>query len=733
MRHDVAPTVVAQVQAADRAANRISVDNSTGVDALGRVAFARYLLSLALRVEVDRQGAIIGIDGPWGSGKTHVLRTLEALVPEHPTENLILIKFNPWMVSGSGGLVEALLVQLAAEIATSVGVSNTAEEVRKKTSVIATKLVKYARVISTVKHIGPAANLILPGTGLVLAATGEALNTAADELEGSAASLLQKPEQLSVEASRRNVEALLRELPGRVVVAIDDLDRLPPAEVASMVQALKAVADFPNVVYLVAYDSAVTSKALESALMIADGRAYLEKIVQIELQLPEVPVRRMHRFAIQRLQDTVDVTLLSEPARADLESALPLAAALLSSPRDIERLRTKLLVALPLLQQEVNVADLVLLEAIALKAPAVIEWLRTDVAAVINARLAGLDAELDRRGLMGDRIRDAVEAATGGRQINEERPFKWRERVGAAVSMVPLNNAMGFVFDKCRGRSSERMSRSNFRRVQDFRFWYRWRCLHDHHERWTAEQVEGYAIQPLDFLGEMNRLEDLEELLANICDIGHEGLSLANSMEFAIFLNHAEQKFGTEEMIDHKMGFGAIPAFQIILEVDVQRAPATLAQLFSMVSIWFCGYALRSFQLERGLTFRERVEDGIPAWLDAASTYLDGDNWGTAQEYLSPFRLIELMHELGEPAAEALKRVDAFISRQSGRLGLLLSNFSDRPSHQNFRPEINWNLLPDPRRLLALANADSTFQTTHSHFVERVQLRIGDSKDKSSP
>ena len=95
----------------------ITVDHPGHVDQLGRVLFARHLFSVVRRIEAEPSGAVVGLEGQWGSGKTRVLRSLEALVEEQPeSERLVLVKFNPWMVSGTHGLVEALLLQIAAEL-----------------------------------------------------------------------------------------------------------------------------------------------------------------------------------------------------------------------------------------------------------------------------------------------------------------------------------------------------------------------------------------------------------------------------------------------------------------------------------------------------------------------------------------------------------------------------------------------------------------------------------------
>jgi predicted KAP-like P-loop ATPase len=70
-----------------------------------------------------------------------------------------------------------------------------------------------------------------------------------------------------------------------IVVVIDDIDRLPPEEVRTIFQVVKAIGDFERVGYLLAYDPEPVAKAL-SFNNTYDGRLYIEKIIQSSYSLP---------------------------------------------------------------------------------------------------------------------------------------------------------------------------------------------------------------------------------------------------------------------------------------------------------------------------------------------------------------------------------------------------------------------------------------------------------------
>lgn len=94
-------------------------------------------LAQALRQCSFDEGLVIGIEGPWGSGKTSLKNLLiEKLNPEDPakqqtesgktarqqdnpedsTEPVPVVEFEPWMYSGSGRLVSLLFKQISLSL-----------------------------------------------------------------------------------------------------------------------------------------------------------------------------------------------------------------------------------------------------------------------------------------------------------------------------------------------------------------------------------------------------------------------------------------------------------------------------------------------------------------------------------------------------------------------------------------------------------------------------------------
>jgi hypothetical protein len=543
------------------------VDRVSAVDHLGRVAVARHVLKL-LRAIDAADGAVIGLEGEWGSGKTWVIDKLLDLSQESEAEvaRLVFVKFNPWMVSGAGGLVEALLIQLAGELGRDerkAGVKNAAE--------IAVKLIDYASVLGTVKHVAPLFNLMLPGSGLLVEAAGHAIGEAAttlrEDTKGAIEQLRRKPETLSIQSRRKSVDELLKNSGYCIVVVIDDLDRLAPPEFAAMVQAVKAVADFPNVIYLLAYDPAVAAKAIERGLSVEDGRRYLEKIVQVALPIPEVPAFKFQRYAEKLL---VPTKIRDERDRKDIDRAIPIVAALMQSPRDIERLRTRLLIAIPALEGEVSLADLMLIEALQLKNPALVKWVDENKSVFLKARLERRDQALLARGDLGDPYEGVGE--------NDDEKAKRKNAVHQLVAdllrsqpkiEVQTRNALAYLFDEMERFDWRSEGHSSWLRLQRVRKWITWRAYVKHDEILSTEYVRTVCECP-EFAKQgrpWSSVDDFLELCQLIADDADD-LTKVDAVEFGRLLVDAAVRFGDEPIADWGTGFGPWAAFEVLLRCD---------------------------------------------------------------------------------------------------------------------------------------------------------------------
>jgi len=248
-------------------------------DRLGRADFARSLArSLA---KYDRPESLtIGLYGAWGIGKTSVINLTLKAIPEYSLQEPIIIPFNPWYFSDREHLIRQFLDVLATEIGVK-GKGKTYKHAAKLVSNISKGLEPLAALLP-VPWLAP---LVKFGSSIGI--------TKLSQLAEKASSL---------ESVKAEVSKALADGRRRVIIVIDDVDRLSAAEMAMMFQAVKALADFEYTTYLMAFDETVVTDALNT---VQDNRGaeYLEKIVSVVRHIPPIAQARMRAVTVEALNE----------------------------------------------------------------------------------------------------------------------------------------------------------------------------------------------------------------------------------------------------------------------------------------------------------------------------------------------------------------------------------------------------------------------------------------------
>ena len=122
-------------------------------DRLGRAPLAASIAEQILHADA-REGLVVGVLGPWGSGKTSFVN----LVRHYLTSKSVpVLNFNPWLFSGSEHLVESFFSELTAHVRIGLGLDR-----------IGKMLDEYGDHLSAVPLVGPwpaRAKLLLRVTG----------------------------------------------------------------------------------------------------------------------------------------------------------------------------------------------------------------------------------------------------------------------------------------------------------------------------------------------------------------------------------------------------------------------------------------------------------------------------------------------------------------------------------------------------------------------------------------
>lgn len=336
-------------------------------DALERRSCAGRVTKVLERVSPEA-GLVVSIEGAWGCGKTSLLAMVEDLLSSTKADQRpVLVHFNPWLI----GDRDALLRQFLASIAKAVKLTDQAKEGKR----VAKELKTYSKAFDVLKLI-PGAE---PWASIVKSVV---------ESVGDASEAVFDYKTPDIEARKQAVEQALGKFPRRIVVLVDDIDRLYPTEVYEMIRIIKAVGDLPNVGYVLAWDEKFVSTAL-AKLNVPFAEAYLDKVVQVRMPVPPISFAQRGELletALARLPEearknyfTPDASRLALMFHHGLSD-------LMEHPRDVVRLFDVLMSIEPDLRGEVLLADLIGLAAIMTKAPSVFSLLNRTPQAFVGSR-----------------------------------------------------------------------------------------------------------------------------------------------------------------------------------------------------------------------------------------------------------------------------------------------------------------------------------------------------------
>lgn len=332
-------------------------------DAFNRRPFAKNL-ARGLAAPHRGGGLVVAVEGEWGSGKSSILdwvvEELEQIEPKP-----IVIRFNPWRISGQDTLTETFLTLLAAQIGGESNASNAEQGVTAGKRILDyLKLLRHLKYLKYVPAAGWAGQ-----AGEALADYAENASKAGDAFVDDVRNTLAKDK--GIEGLRHGVDKALDALGREVVVVMDDLDRLTRDEIRTVFQLLKAVADFRHITYLLAFDADRVALSLADNGDIAEGRAFVEKIVQVAYPIPPLFPWQATRFAQKHLEQTLqDTGRQLEPFERDRwHKAVNKVSSLARQPRDIARLCNRLRISWPATAGAVNACDVMVYEALSQRFP----------------------------------------------------------------------------------------------------------------------------------------------------------------------------------------------------------------------------------------------------------------------------------------------------------------------------------------------------------------------------
>lgn len=278
----------------------------------------------------------IGINSEWGDGKSTILNILKSNLRND--EDKILVDFNPWMGFDKKVLIKDFFNSIS-EVLTENSISSDINEYSKELiNEIDTSILKFIK------------------------------------------SIIYKEKSLETHFSDINDKIKL--LNKKIVIFVDDVDRLDSEEIFQLLKLIRNTANFSNTFFVIAYDRDYVINSI-SSINNYSALNYLDKIINTEIILPYFDRSILKEIFRRKLIDkigvkyaekidyTLNVDMDNPNFYSNAENISNDFTDWISNIRQIKKLVNSLYINFEGLLDEINFTDLIYIELLKLKYPTV--------------------------------------------------------------------------------------------------------------------------------------------------------------------------------------------------------------------------------------------------------------------------------------------------------------------------------------------------------------------------
>jgi predicted KAP-like P-loop ATPase len=320
----------------------MNYSSDSPVDNQNEDKFSRWNFSARIAQVIaerkDPGSIVIGLYGAWGDGKTSVLNFIQKSL--ETTENVICISFNPWRFGSEDELLMGLFSDIAKAVDEDLKTNRDklAETLEKSSPVVGGFLGMLFTYFTGVRGLDKLINIKLP--------------------------------RATVSEFKQRTEERLEKHKKRILILVDDIDRLDKSEIYSLFRLVKLTANLNYTAYLLAFDKGVVTASLEDRYPNAKnnpGESFLEKIIQIPLNLPSADKSALKEFCLQGINEALRISGTKLTPQQEQEFARNFTCAFdyhLTTPRKAKLYGNSLMFSLPILRGEINIVDMMLIEGI---------------------------------------------------------------------------------------------------------------------------------------------------------------------------------------------------------------------------------------------------------------------------------------------------------------------------------------------------------------------------------
>lgn len=305
---------------------------SSEEDLLNRKIDAYDAAEKLLATKTENNAFTFGIVAPWGNGKTSFLYMMKEHIEAKNADDVVIMSFHPWKYGKSSNLTYLFFEELSKALA-------------PYSTIFSRDIIRYARSVSsiensTMKFLGSILGCLVPQT---------------------------------VEEQYEDLKKKISNMQRKIVVFIDDIDRLGANEIEELFRLVRNTSNLPSMYFVMAYDKKYVVDTLKN-MFPSHSLSYTEKILQEELFLPIIKGNELKAVLREKLSvflNTEEMGQVDKLLNRELFNSIDVFD-YLGNIRDIKRLANALQLHLIKLHGEIDICDYIILEILRQQYPFVL-------------------------------------------------------------------------------------------------------------------------------------------------------------------------------------------------------------------------------------------------------------------------------------------------------------------------------------------------------------------------
>ena len=296
-------------------------------DLFGRSEFAQQVVSIMSGLKAD-ENYVIGLFAEWGFGKTSTVNIIRNIIDAKQEVDSVYI--DAWVLSaGIEGMVWGILSQMYSGITTR------------------------SMPFNWLRSLTESPKEAHPGVATF----------SVSDIGNICSSMI------SINKAKDDLEKRVRKSKKKIVVFIDNIDRLEGKEIIEVFRTIDSIANFAGITYILPFDKQYVSAAVKGLLPEGQsGEKYIERFIQVPLPLPAIfqtTIDKVFVNKVEQLLAELSVEVTNKEAkrfggiyyRSGLNRYV-------RSPRDVNKIINALRFSLPNIIGEANIVDMVCIDVI---------------------------------------------------------------------------------------------------------------------------------------------------------------------------------------------------------------------------------------------------------------------------------------------------------------------------------------------------------------------------------